>query len=110
MHNAEATGKVWHLRREDRLGCGLADQPVDGGPVSGAGRPLGHIRQRDPRTGACDIGEPMNSERIASANKQRRAAIFREKACLRLDCPKLTYLSQGIGSGHDDVRVDPTCG
>jgi hypothetical protein len=40
-------------------------------------RLLGRIRQRDPRTGACNIGEAMNSEWVASANKQGGATIPR---------------------------------
>ena len=76
VHNANATRKIRYLGREDRVGCGLSDQTVHGGAVSSASRLLDSIRQSDPRTDACYIGEAMNSEGVAFANKQGGAAIF----------------------------------
>jgi hypothetical protein len=55
--------------------------------VSGASRLFGRIGQRDPRTGACDIGETLNSEGVAFANKQRRAAIPIETAAFHRPIP-----------------------
>ena len=75
VHNAETTRKVRHLCREDSVGCRLADQPIDRGAVPGASCLLDRIRQRDPCTGAYYVGEAMNSEGVAFANKQRGAAI-----------------------------------
>src|SRR6516162_2373593 len=76
MHNADATWKVRRLRGEERVGCGLSDQIVDGGAVAGASFRLARrLRQRDPPAAARDVNEGLNSAWIAFANKQREAAI-----------------------------------
>ena len=105
MDYAEATWKARYLRREDSFGSGLADQTLDGDAVSGTSTRFSRIRQRDPRTGTCDIVEGMNSEWIASADEQRGAAILGEKTCLRADHSELAQFSQRLGPGHHDIGV-----
>ena len=80
MSNAEAAGEVFNLFCEEGVGRRLSDQPFDRGAVAGARSRFDRISLRDPSADTRHVGEAMNSEWIAFADKQRASAILREVA------------------------------
>src|SRR5262249_57310265 len=83
MSNAEATWEVLDLFCKEGVGRRFSDQPFDRSAVAGARSRLHRISLCDTCAGTRHIGEAMNSEWIAFADKQRAAAILREIAGLR---------------------------
>jgi hypothetical protein len=69
-------GKCGVSAAKSSSAAGFSDQIVDRGTVPGASLWFARrLRQRDPPAAAHDVGEIMNSEWIAFANKQCEAAI-----------------------------------
>src|ERR1700730_748575 len=76
MRNSDAAWKVLYLRGEEGVCRGLSDQYVDCSTVASTGPRFDDIGLRKTRAAASYIGEAVNTERIAFANKKREAAIL----------------------------------
>src|SRR5215510_6358071 len=105
VSDSEATWKMLHLSGKDRLRCSLSDQCLHSGTVATTRSRFDRICLGNSRTGPCNVGETMDSERIAFANNEGAATILRKAARLRLDNAELEQLLQWRASAHDDIRV-----
>src|SRR2546422_902872 len=85
MSDPETAGKMLDLLCVESVGACLSDQPFDRGAIAGASSRLDRVSLSDASPGARHVGEAVNSEWIAFADKQRAAAIFRKVAGLRLE-------------------------
>src|SRR5262245_35170155 len=95
--------KMLDLSGEEGVRGGLSDQGLDRGAVAGARIGLDQIRLRDASASAGDVGEAMDTERVALADKQRAAAVLGKKAGLRLNDTKLAQFPLRGWPAHDEI-------
>src|SRR5262245_24794600 len=99
VHDAKAARKTRYLPCEEGLGGRLPKQLFGSSAAFGAN--IARVRQRDAHACAHDVGESLNPERVALADKQRDPTILREETRLRFKHAQLSQLSQRLGVAHE---------
>jgi len=97
MSDPETAGKMLDLLRVESVGACFSDQPFESRRDCRRELPPRPSQPGRREPGARHVGEAMNCEWIAFADKQRAAAIFRKVAGLRLEDSEFAQFPQRAG-------------